>query len=81
MDKLRDLVSHRVTFAYENETFLTGYVAACRPAEGPVRILQLSRVEITDDRGVILEQHRELVVIPSVLIDYRVAEGPSAQPR
>lgn len=79
-DTLRDLISHRVAFGYENGTTLTGYVSACRPAQGTVSIVALTRVEITDEMGNLLEQHRELVVIPSVLTNHRIAEGPSAHP-
>lgn len=77
-DSLRDLVSHRVTYTYEDGTTLTGYVAACRPAMGPVRVMALTRVEIADATGQILEKHRELVVVPSVLVGYARTEGPSA---
>jgi hypothetical protein len=79
-DKLRDLVSHRITFDYENGARLTGYVAACRPAQGPVLCMSLTRVEIADERGHIFERHRELVVVPAVMIGYRLTEGPSASP-
>ena len=79
-DKLRDLVSHRVTFEYENGARLTGYVAACRPSQGPVLAMALTRVEILDEKGKIIEQHRELVVVPSVMVSYRLTEGPSASP-
>lgn len=77
-DKLRDLVSHRVTFQYENGARLTGYVAACRPAQGPVLTMALTRVEIVDEHGKPVEQHRELVVVPAVLVSYHLTEGPSA---
>lgn len=77
-DKLRDLVSHRVTFQFENGARLVGYVAACRPAQGPVLTMALTRVEIQDDQGKLIEQHRELVVVPSVLVSYQLTEGPSA---
>jgi hypothetical protein len=79
-DRLRDLVSHRVTFEYENGAQITGYVAACRPAQGPVLAMALTRAEIQNERGQIIEHHRELVVVPSVLVSYRLTEGPSAAP-
>lgn len=77
-DRLRDLVSHRVTFKYENGAKITGYVAACRPAQGPVLVMALTRAEVTNEAGEIIEQHRELVVVPSVLVGHGLTEGPSA---
>ena len=29
----------------------------------------------------VLERHRELVLVPSVMVNYRTTEGPSAKPR
>jgi hypothetical protein len=78
---LRDLVSHRVTFDFENGCHITGYVATVRPAEGEVLTMALTRVEVTDDHGNLIERHREMVVVPSVLVNYRQTEGPSAKPR
>lgn len=77
-DKLRDLVSHRVTFEYENGARVTGYVAACRPAQGPVLLMSLTRVEIADGQGNVVEKHREFLVVPAVLVGHRLTEGPSA---
>jgi hypothetical protein len=78
---LRDLVSHRVTFDFESGIHLTGYVATVRPADGPVVSMSLTRVELTNDKGDVIERHREMVVIPSVMTNYRLTEGPSAKPR
>lgn len=78
---LRDLVSHRVTFDFENGYHLTGYVATVRPPEGEVVTMALTRVEISNDSGEVIERHREMVIIPSVLTNHRLTEGPSAKPR
>ena len=78
---LRDLVSHRVTFDFENGHHLTGYVATVRPPEGEVVTMALTRVEISNDAGEVIERHRELVIVPSVMTNYRLTEGPSAKPR
>jgi hypothetical protein len=78
VDRLRDLVSHRVTFEYENGASITGYVAACRPAQGPVLVMALTRAEVKNESGAVIEQHRELVVVPSVMVSYRLTEGPSS---
>ena len=79
MENIRNLVSHRVVFEYQDGTMLTGYVAACRPAQGPVRILALTRVEISDEAGHVIEQHRDFLILASPLVNFRLAEGPSAQ--
>jgi hypothetical protein len=78
---LRDLVSHRVTFEFENGLHLTGYVATVRPQTGDVLTMALTRVEIADAKGEVIERHRELVIVPSVLTSYSLAEGPSAAQR
>lgn len=78
---LRDLVSHRVTFDYDNGCHVTGYVATARPPEGRVLTLVLSHVDICNSVGDIIERHREMVVVPSVLVNYRQTEGPSARSR
>ena len=78
---LRDLVSHRVTFDFENGCHVTGYVSTVRPPEGEPLIMALTRVEITNDAGDVIERHREMVLVPSVLVNYRMTEGPSAKPR
>lgn len=78
---LRDLVSHRVTFEFENGCQLTGYVSTVRPTTGDVLTMALSRVEIADASGEVFERHREMVLVPSVLANFRLAEGPSAKAR
>ncbi|HMU38607.1 MAG TPA: hypothetical protein PKE31_06305 [Pseudomonadota bacterium] len=76
---LRDLVSHRVTFDYDNGCHITGYVATVRPAEGDVLTIVLTHVEVATSAGDIIERHREMVIVPSVLVNYRQTEGPSAR--
>lgn len=76
--KLRDLISHRVTFEYDTGARIVGYVAACKPATGPVQVVVLSRAEIVDANGRVLEQHPELSMVPNLLVAYRLTEGPSA---
>src|SRR6185503_11127741 len=58
-DKLRELVSHRVTFDYDTGARIVGYIAATKPATGPVQVLVMSRVDILDDKGRLLEHHDE----------------------
>ena len=78
-EDLRNMVSHRVTFDYENGHHLTGYVATVRPNSGDVVSMALTRVEITNSAGEVVERHREMVVIPSVMTGFRSTEGPSAK--
>ena len=73
---LRNMVSHRVTIEYDTGVRVVGYLAACKPATGPVQVAQLSRVEILDGQGNLLEQTKELLVVPGSFLDVRVTEGP-----
>ena len=76
--KLRDMVSHRVTFEYDTGAKIVGYVAACKPPSGPVQIVVLSRADIVDGNGRVLEHHDEMSFVPNLLTAYRLTEGPSA---
>ena len=46
--KLRDLISHRVTFEFDTGAKVVGYVAACKPGAGTVQVVVMSRVDILD---------------------------------
>ena len=46
--KLRDMVSHRTTFEYDSGSKVIGTIAACMPANGPVQMLVLSKVQVLD---------------------------------
>ncbi len=76
--KLRNMISHRVTFDFDTGAKVVGYIAACKPATGPVQVVVMSRVEISDANGKLLEQHSEFSLVPNVLTNYRLTEGPSA---
>jgi hypothetical protein len=75
--KLRELVSHRVTFDYDTGARVVGYVAACKPATGPVQVVVLSRADVLDDKGRLIEHHDEMSLVPNVLTAFRLTEGPS----
>ncbi len=75
--KLRELVSHRVTFEYDTGARVVGYIAACKPASGPVQVVVLSRADILDDKGRLIEHHDEMSMVPNLLTTYRLTEGPS----
>jgi hypothetical protein len=76
-DKLRELVSHRVAFEYDTGARIVGYVSTCKPGTGPVQVLVMSRVDILDDKGKVIEHHDEFSFVPNVLTSFRLFEGPS----
>jgi hypothetical protein len=78
--KLRDLVSHRVTFEYDTGARIVGYLAMCKPPTGPVQLAVMSDVDILDQHGRVLEHHAEFSFVPNLLSTYRLTEGPSAAP-
>ena len=53
--RLHELVSHRVTFEYDTGAKIVGYIAACKPATGPVQVVVMSRVDILDDKGRVID--------------------------
>ena len=77
--KLRELVSHRVVIEYDTGARIVGYLAACRPGEGPVQLVRLSRAQIQDAAGNVMETHESLPVCPNVLTTFRLEEGPSGR--
>jgi len=74
--KLRDMVSHRVTFAFDSGAKIVGYVASCIPPAGPVQMLVLSKVQIMDGTDNVLAKYEELPMVPNNLIGFRITEGP-----
>ena len=76
--KLRDMVSHRVTFEYDTGAKVVGYIAACKPTTGAVQVVLLSRADILDGSGRVIEHHEELSLVPNLMTTYRLTEGPSA---
>jgi hypothetical protein len=74
--RLRDMVSHRVTFEYDTGAKVVGYIASCAPASGPVQLLVLSKVQIVDAQNVVMSRYDELPLVPNNLVGFRVTEGP-----
>jgi hypothetical protein len=74
--KLREMVSHRVSFEFDTGARVVGYLTACKPASGQVQLVSLAKAEIIDATGRVLESHDSLVVVPNVLVGMKVAEGP-----
>lgn len=77
--RLRDFVSHRVVIEYDTGARIVGYVAAVRPNDGPVQLVNLSRARVEDAAGNVLEEHDSLSVCPNVLTGVHLEEGPSGR--
>jgi len=77
--KLRDYVSHRVTFDFDTGARIVGYITACKPPSGQVQVVAMQRVDILDATGRVLEHHEELSFVPNALVGFRVTEGPSGR--
>jgi hypothetical protein len=74
--QLRQMVSHRVAFEFDTGAKVVGYVAGCKPASGAVLLVQLTRAELLDATGKVLEQHEAYSLVPNALVGVRIAEGP-----
>ena len=74
--KLRELVSHRVTFELDTGAKVVGYVSACKPGTGPVQVVNLTKADIFDATGKVLEHHESFSLVPNAPVGVRVAEGP-----
>jgi hypothetical protein len=74
--KLRDMVSHRTTFEYDSGSKVVGTIAACMPANGPVQMLVLSKVQVLDASEKVIAKYEELPMIPNNLIGFQITEGP-----
>jgi hypothetical protein len=74
--KLRDMVSHRVTFEFDSGAKVVGYVGSCVPASGPVLMLVLSKVQILDGSSNVLAKYDEYPLVPNNLIGFQITEGP-----
>ncbi len=74
--KIRDMVSHRVTFEYDTGAKVIGYVAACAPTSGPVHYAVLSKVQILDASNNVVAKFDELPIVPNNLVGFRITEGP-----
>ncbi|MSP17360.1 MAG: hypothetical protein EXR73_12270 [Myxococcales bacterium] len=77
--KLRQMVSHRVTFEFDTGARVTGYVAACKPPTGQVQVVNLVRADLCDSTGRVLEHHEAYSFVPNALVGVRVTEGPSGR--
>ncbi len=74
--RIRDMVSHRVTFEFDSGAKIVGYVASCAPTEGAVEYVVLSKAQIFDSKGRTVARFEELPVVPNSLVGYGITEGP-----
>ncbi len=74
--KIRDMISHRVTFEYDTGAKVVGYIASCSPPQGPVQFLVLSKVQVLDASSQVLARFDELPLVPNNLVGFKVTEGP-----
>ena len=74
--KLRDMVSHRVTFQFDSGAKIVGYIGACVPATGPVQMVVLSKVQIVDNADKVLSKFDEYPMVPNNLVGFQITEGP-----
>jgi recombinational DNA repair protein RecT len=74
--KLRDMVSHRVTFDYDSGAKVIGTIASCMPASGPVQMVVLSKVQVLDNAKTVIAKYAELPLVPNNLIGFETTEGP-----
>lgn len=77
--KLRQMVSHRVTFEYDTGARVVGYLHACKPASGPVQVVNLTKADLLDATGRVLEHHESYSLVPNALVGVRITEGPSGR--
>lgn len=77
--KLRDYVSHRITFDYDTGARIVGYITTAKPANGQVQLINMSKVDILDATGRVLEHHEAFTLVPNGLVGFRVTEGPSGR--
>jgi hypothetical protein len=73
--KIRDMISHRVTFEYDTGAKLVGYLASCAPAQGPVQYAVLSKVQMLDSANNVVAKFAELPIVPNNLVGFKVTEG------
>jgi small nuclear ribonucleoprotein (snRNP)-like protein len=74
--KLHDLISHRVTIEYDTGARVTGYLASCQPANGPVEFVVLSEAKLITSAGNVLRELGEVTMCPNMVTSIALDEGP-----
>ncbi|MBI5479134.1 MAG: hypothetical protein HY906_09770 [Deltaproteobacteria bacterium] len=73
--RLREYVSHRVTFDYENGARIVGYVGQTRPPSGPVQTVMVSAALLYSPAGKLVGQRPELSLVPNLLVTAQKDSG------
>jgi small nuclear ribonucleoprotein (snRNP)-like protein len=74
--KLHDLISHRVTIEYDTGAKITGYLASCQPASGPVEFVVLSEAKLIGSGGKVFRELGDTTICPNVVTSIALDEGP-----
>jgi len=74
--KLRDMVSHRVTFEFDTGAKIVGYIGSCAPPQGAVQMVVLSKAQFLDASNNVVAKYDELPLVPNNLVGFRITEGP-----
>jgi len=73
--RLREFVSHRVAFDYENGVKVVGYVGQTRPPLGPVQTLMLSAALLYAPDGKLVRRLDETSLVPNMLVNVQKDGG------
>lgn len=73
------MISHRIVIEYDTGARIVGYLSNCRPNEGEVQLVILSRARVEDADGNIMEQHDTMTVCPNLVTGLGLEEGPSGR--
>jgi len=74
---LFQLVSHRVSFTYADGIVVIGYVKKVLPSDGEPFLVELTKAKVYRDSR-LMATYAEFVVVFSIVSDYGIQEGPSA---
>jgi|WetSurMetagenome_2_1015567.scaffolds.fasta_scaffold1244587_1 hypothetical protein len=67
--RLREYVSHRVAFDYENGVKVVGYVGQTRPPLGPVQTVMLSAALLYAPDGKLVRRLEQTSLVPNLLVN------------
>jgi len=77
--RIRDMISHRIVIEYDTGARIVGYLSNCRPNEGDVQLVILSRARLEDAEGNVMETHETMTICPNLVTGLRLEEGPTGR--